>query len=107
MNKYLTRLVIAGMTAAVVGAAAVVAGPAQASMTSRLNTAPVAATYAGVQSDEARNAPAFTFAFTQYATVSPSAGWSFVAGQFAGDNKTDVVGYHPSNGSLWAGRNVS
>ena len=46
------------------------------------------------------------FSFKQYATVSPAAGWSFVAGQFAGNAKADVVGYHPSNGSLWVGRNT-
>ena len=46
------------------------------------------------------------FSFTQYATVSPAEDWSFVAGQFAGDSKTDVVGYHPSNGTLWVGRNT-
>ena len=40
------------------------------------------------------------FSFSRYATVSPAEDWSFVSGQFAGDNMTDVVGYHPSNGSL-------
>jgi len=39
--------------------------------------------------------------------VTPAAGWSFVAGQFAGDTKTDVAGYHPSNGSIWVGTNVN
>jgi hypothetical protein len=29
-----------------------------------------------------------------------------VAGQFAGNNRTDVVGYHPSNGTVWVGRNT-
>ena len=38
--------------------------------------------------------------------MAPAAGWSFVAGQFTGDSRTDVVGYHPSNGSLWVGHNT-
>ncbi len=46
------------------------------------------------------------FSFTRYATVSPATGWSFVAGQFAGDGRSDIVGYHPSNGSVWVGRNT-
>src|SRR5690349_25172532 len=46
---------------------------------------------------------AAAFSFTQYATVSPASGWSFVAGNFAGDSRADVMGYHPSNGSLWVG----
>jgi len=46
------------------------------------------------------------FDFTRYATVTPASGWSFVAGQFAGSNLIDVVGYHPSNGSVWVGTNV-
>ena len=43
------------------------------------------------------------FVFAKWATVSPPAGWTFLAGYFAGDNKLDVVGYHPSNGTLWVG----
>src|SRR5690349_24230231 len=46
---------------------------------------------------------AAAFSFTRYATVSPAADWSFVAGNFAGDSRADVMGYHPSNGSLWVG----
>ena len=46
------------------------------------------------------------FTFSRYATVSPSSGWSFVSGQFAGGGRSDVVGYHPSDGSVWVGTNV-
>src|SRR5690349_24230230 len=49
---------------------------------------------------------AAAFSFTRYATVSPASGWSFVAGNFAGDSRADVMGYHPSNGSLWVGTNT-
>lgn len=43
------------------------------------------------------------FTFSLWAEVRPSSGWSFVAGDFAGDLRADIVGYHPSNGSLWVG----
>lgn len=43
------------------------------------------------------------FVFQQWATVSPAADWSFVAGDFTGDGQPDVMGYHPSNGTLWVG----
>src|SRR3954452_6204807 len=46
------------------------------------------------------------FAFSKWATVDPASGWSFVSGQFDGSGGTDVVGYHPSNGTLWMGRNT-
>jgi hypothetical protein len=46
------------------------------------------------------------FWFTRYGTVKPASGWSFVAGQFAGDSRADVTAYHPSDGSLWVGRNA-
>ncbi len=66
----------------------------------------VGASPGGAQAAADAFAAAASFSFTQYATVSPAAGWSFVAGNFAGDNRADVAGYHPSNGSLWVGRNT-
>jgi hypothetical protein len=45
------------------------------------------------------------FSFSQWATVTPAAGWSFVAGDFVRGGGTDVAGYHPSNGSVWVGTN--
>jgi hypothetical protein len=38
--------------------------------------------------------------------VSPAAGWSFVAGNFTPAARDDIAGYHPSNGSIWVGRNT-
>jgi hypothetical protein len=46
------------------------------------------------------------FSFTRYATVSPAAGWSFVGGEFTGDSLTDLAAYHPSDGSVYVGRNT-
>lgn len=46
------------------------------------------------------------FNFTQWATVDPTAGWQFIAGDFMGSSRNDVVGYHASNGSLWLGENT-
>lgn len=45
------------------------------------------------------------FEFTRYARVSPSPGWSFFAGEFTGDSRDDLAAYHPSDGSVWVGRN--
>jgi hypothetical protein len=44
--------------------------------------------------------------FTQWGTVYPASGWSFVSGDFTGDGRTDVMGYDPGNGSLWIGTNM-
>src|SRR5688572_17595942 len=46
------------------------------------------------------------FKFRKYATVSPAAGWSFVAGEFTGDSYADIAAYHPSDGSVWVGANT-
>ena len=46
------------------------------------------------------------FNFAQWATVDPVSGWQFTAGDFTGDARTDVMGYHPSNGTLWVGENA-
>jgi len=46
------------------------------------------------------------FSFNKWATLEPAAGWTFLAGNFAGDSKLDVVGYHPSNGTLHVGTNT-
>jgi hypothetical protein len=37
----------------------------------------------------------------QWGTVQPAAGWSFVAGRFGPSYYHDLMGYHPSNGSVW------
>jgi hypothetical protein len=47
-----------------------------------------------------------TFQFTQWATVDPQAGWSFLSGFFTQTAKADLFGYHPSNGTLWVGENT-
>jgi hypothetical protein len=47
-----------------------------------------------------------SFAFTQYASLSPVDGWTIVAGQFAGDPRTDIAAYHPGDGSIWVGQNT-
>lgn len=41
-----------------------------------------------------------------WATVSPSAGWTLLAGQFTGDSRMDLFAYHPSDGSIWVFRNT-
>src|SRR2546423_7448126 len=46
------------------------------------------------------------FQWSVHGTVLPSNGWTFVAGHFDGDALADVVGYHPSDGSVWMGRNT-
>ncbi|MFN0060687.1 MAG: N,N-dimethylformamidase beta subunit family domain-containing protein [Planctomycetota bacterium] len=46
-----------------------------------------------------------TINFTQWGTVTPATGWSFEAGDFTGDGRTDVVGYH-QDGSVWVGSNT-
>src|SRR5215470_5925276 len=40
-----------------------------------------------------------------WATVSEDGSWTFTPGHFAGDGRTDIVGYHTS-GVLWVGRNM-
>ena len=54
---------------------------------------------------------AASFSFNRWATVPPAAGWSFVAGEFSlppdpDGNPSEVMGYHPSDGSVWVGRNT-
>jgi hypothetical protein len=46
------------------------------------------------------------FSFSEWASVTPAAGWIFDSGDFNGDGLIDVVGYHPSNGSVWIGANT-
>jgi len=46
------------------------------------------------------------FVFRKWATVTPAADWAFQAGDFTGDGKLDVVGYHPSDGTVWVGTNA-
>jgi hypothetical protein len=53
----------------------------------------------------ARRAPwwASGFSFARWAAVTPASGWRFTPGDFTGDGRTDLLGYHPSNGTLWVG----
>jgi hypothetical protein len=47
------------------------------------------------------------FQLSQWATVSPATEWQFaVGGDFTGDGRPDVFGYHPSDRSLWVLRNA-
>jgi hypothetical protein len=39
--------------------------------------------------------------------LSPRDSWTFLAGNFTGNSKQDLVGYHPLNGSLWVFRNAT
>ena len=41
-----------------------------------------------------------------WATVSPAAEWTLLAGQFTGDSRSDLFAYHPSDGSIWVLRNT-
>jgi len=45
------------------------------------------------------------FSFSEVGHVDPPEGWRFGAGKFTQQDRADLVGYHPSNGSLWVGRN--
>ncbi|MGR6964403.1 N,N-dimethylformamidase beta subunit family domain-containing protein [Geodermatophilus sp. URMC 61] len=43
--------------------------------------------------------------FSQWASVSPAAGWEIDAGPFTGGARSDLLGYHPGNGTLWVAEN--
>jgi hypothetical protein len=49
------------------------------------------------------------FAVNRWATVTPARDWTFLVGRFglstSPDDKADVFGYHPSNGTLSVGVN--
>jgi hypothetical protein len=47
------------------------------------------------------------FQFLQTSTLAPAAGWSIVAGEFAGNSRFDVAAYHPSDGSVWVAASPS
>jgi hypothetical protein len=47
--------------------------------------------------------PDRALSFSQWATVEPASGWQFGAGYFTDSGKADLVGYHPSKGTLWVG----
>ena len=38
--------------------------------------------------------------FSQWASVTPAAGWVIDAGLFTGGAGSDLFGYHPGNGTL-------
>ena len=46
------------------------------------------------------------FSFQQWGTVDPVDGWRFVSRVFNADLWTDIVGYRPSNGSVWVGEST-
>ncbi len=46
------------------------------------------------------------FTVADWGLVTPSSGWQFRSGVFAGSGKADLFGYHPVNGSLWVGSNT-
>ena len=50
--------------------------------------------------------PGDAIQFSQWGTVHPASGWSFVSGDFTGDGQLDVMGYDSGNGSLWVGTNM-
>ena len=43
--------------------------------------------------------------FTHWATVTPHSDWRLASGDVTGDGQTDVIGFHPSNGSIHVGTN--
>ena len=45
------------------------------------------------------------FQLTQWATVSPAAGWVTQAGRFLGGTGSDLLAYLPADGTLWVGAN--
>src|SRR5262249_41109961 len=47
------------------------------------------------------------FSWSQWGTVSPAAGWSFVAGNFYTYPRADLVGYYSGDGSVWIAVNTS
>lgn len=47
-----------------------------------------------------------TFTVADQGLVFPSNGWQFSSGVFTGSGKADLLGYHPTNGSLWVGSNT-
>jgi hypothetical protein len=46
------------------------------------------------------------FRFTDCGHLVPAAGWQLAAGFFTGQDKADLFGYRPDNGTLWVGRNT-
>ncbi len=42
---------------------------------------------------------------SQWASVTPAAGWVIGAGSFTGGARSDLFGYHPGNGTLWVAQN--
>jgi hypothetical protein len=49
--------------------------------------------------------PEALFRLSQWATVSPAAGWVTQAGRLLGGPGSDLLAYHPANGTLWVGGN--
>lgn len=46
------------------------------------------------------------FTPSQWTTLTPAADWQFGAGLFTGGTRSDLLGYHPGNGTLWVGANT-
>jgi hypothetical protein len=48
-----------------------------------------------------------SFRFARTGRLVPSAGWSIMAGEFAGNSVFDVAAYHPSDGTVWVAASPS
>jgi len=48
----------------------------------------------------------FQVSTSAWYVVTPTTDWRFTTGEFTGDALDDVVGYHPSNGTVWVLRNT-
>ncbi len=47
-----------------------------------------------------------SFEFNQWAALDPVGLWTFAAGSFTGQPRSDVFGYDATNGTLWVGKNT-
>jgi hypothetical protein len=55
----------------------------------------------------ASSAPAQSWTFESWGTVQPASGWLLDTGDFDGDGRSDLVAYHPSDGSVAVGRTLA
>ena len=47
-----------------------------------------------------------SFALSGWTTLSPASGWTLDSGRFNGDSRSDLLAYHPSDGTLWVLRST-